>query len=100
MAVKSKEEIMESLRESFSEQASDSVLSILEDVSDTLDDFENKISDETDWKTKYEENDEMWRNKYKERFFSAEENTGNQTNEDEETENKPKTFQELFKVEE
>lgn len=100
MSVKSKEEIMESLRESFSDQTNDSVLSILEDVSDTLDDFEEKISGETDWKTKYEENDEMWRNKYKERFFSGEENTNNQTNENTDTETKPKTFQELFKVEE
>lgn len=100
MSVKSKEEIMESLRESFSDQTNDSVLSILEDVSDTLDDFEEKISSETDWKTKYEENDEMWRNKYKERFFTGEENTNNQTNENTDTETKPKTFQELFKVEE
>lgn len=100
MAVKSRAEIMESLRESFSEQTNDSVLSIIEDVSDTLSDFEEKINSETDWKTKYEENDEMWRNKYKERFFSGEEKLDNQTNENTSTETKPKTFQELFTVEE
>ena len=100
MAVKSRAEIMESLRESFSEQTNDSVLSIIEDVSDTLSDFEEKINSETDWKTKYEENDEMWRNKYKERFFSGEEKLDPQTNENTNTETKPKTFQELFTVEE
>lgn len=70
MAIKSKSEILDSIKEHFGDDTSDSMLSFLEDVSDTMNDFEQRASDTTDWKQKYEDNDKEWRAKYKERFFS------------------------------
>lgn len=70
MAIKSKSEILDSIKEHFANDTSDSMLSFLEDVSDTMNDFESRASDTTNWKQKYEDNDKEWREKYKERFFS------------------------------
>lgn len=71
MSVQTKEAIMLKLREKFGEDTSDDTISIIEDVNDTLDDYERKTADNTDWETKYKENDEMWRKKYTDRFYSA-----------------------------
>lgn len=71
MAIKSKEDILNSIKEKFKDDTSDSTLSFIEDVSDTINDLETKAKDEADWKGKYEENDKQWREKYKERFFSG-----------------------------
>lgn len=69
--IKSKTEILESIKQAFQDDTSDSTLSFIEDVTDTFNDLESKVNDSTDWKTKFEENDKQWREKYKERFFSA-----------------------------
>lgn len=74
MAVKSKEDILGIIKEKFKDDTSDSTLGFIEDVTDTINDLEDKAKDETDWKSKYEENDKQWREKYKERFFSIEPN--------------------------
>lgn len=104
MAVRTHEEILRSIRERFDGDTSDETIEFLEDVDDTFKDYENKISDKEDWKTKYEENDREWREKYKERFFSSDDNTKDVTEEiieeTKETETKPKTFDDLFKTEE
>lgn len=68
MAVLSKEDLIAKLNASFGENLSDDNISLLEDVSDTIDSF----SDTEDWKTKYEENDASWRKRYKERFEGKE----------------------------
>lgn len=70
MAVKTREEILESLRGRFGEEPTDDDIAILEDITDTFTDFEEKTSDATNWKNKYEENDKAWRKKYSDRFFS------------------------------
>lgn len=70
MAVKTKEEILNSLKEKFGDDNSDGTLSLLEDVSDTYDDMSSQIEKSGEWKEKYEQNDKEWREKYKERFFS------------------------------
>lgn len=102
MSVKSKEDLLNGAKAIFGESETDEVLEFLGDITDTLDDYENKVNDKEDWKTKYEENDSSWRKKYKERFFS------NSTNEpdnlldgiDEPDEaDSPKTFSDLFKTE-
>lgn len=69
MAVRSSQEIMNSLKGIIGENNSDEALSLIEDVADTMRDYETRVGE--DWKSKYEENDSMWRNKYKERFFSG-----------------------------
>ena len=74
MAVRTKDELLEIIRERIGDDTSDETISFIEDITDTLSDYEEKAtnSNNEDWKAKYEENDKMWREKYRERFFSKE----------------------------
>lgn len=98
MAIVTKKVILDKLKERFADDTSDETLALIEDVTDTLTDFETKTDDTTNWKTKYEENDKLWRQKYKERFFSSKEDNDE---DDEGGEEPPKTmtYDELFKEE-
>lgn len=97
--IKTKEEILNYIKEILKDDTSDSALSLIEDLSDTLDNV--KTSDETDWKTKYEENDAQWRQRYRDRFFSkpAQEETDDTDETVSEETSEPKTFSDLFKGE-
>lgn len=89
MAVRTKEELLEAVRAVIGEGVDDKSLSILEDVSDTMD----ILSGAEDWKKKYEDNDREWREKYRQRFFEAKE----EKQEPEEPEHKkPMRFEDLF----
>ena len=92
MAVISKEDLVRRISERIGDDNSDEALSLLEDVSDTITDFEERVSE--DWKTKYEENDAKWRKKYRERFENGEPDI----EEKEERENtiEVKSYDELF----
>lgn len=92
MAVKSKEELMTAIRAKIGEDSDDETLTLVEDISDTLDSFAGGEN----WKTKYEENDKAWRQKYRDRFFSATE-TEEDAEIDGEDDPKNLTFDELFK---
>lgn len=99
--VKKKEEIIESLKEIFGENATnDNCLTVIEDITDTISDFETKASDTTDWHQKYVDNDKEWRNKYLLRFSeggSGKETIAPETEKHEETEEEtPTKFEELF----
>lgn len=97
MAVKSKEEILDSIKTRFGEQNDDSAIQFLEDITDTMEDLETKAKgDGTDWKAKYEENDAEWRKKYTERFYSPDPKPKPDPGPDPE---KPKNFSDLFKTE-
>lgn len=97
MAVKTRDEIMEAIRKRIGEDTSDEAISLLEDVTDTLEDYETKVADKTDWKTKYDEMDASWRKKYMDRFSGK---TGEEVKEEQEEQIKddsePRTFDELF----
>lgn len=99
MAVKTKEEILEAIKGKIGEDTSDETIALLEDISDTLNDYDTKTKDSTEWKTKYEENDKAWREKYTNRFFN---NDGNDDGEsgndipDELLGDTPTTFESLF----
>lgn len=110
--VKTKEDILSSIKDMFKDDTSDSTLGFIEDVTDTINDLEGKASGQDDWKAKYEENDKEWREKYKERFFSGGDAGGKPTEKEKETESKdeereygyredgtPMTFEDLFKKE-
>ena len=98
MAVKTREEILESFRTRLGENPDDESISFLEDVIDTMNDFEARAnSDGTDWKSKYEENDANWRKKYTERFFSDEPELTPKPDPKPELDNTPMTFSDLFK---
>lgn len=98
MAVRTREEILESFRTRLGENPDDDSISFLEDVIDTLNDFETRAKgDGTDWKNKYEENDANWRKKYTERFFSVEPEPDPKPEPKPEPDDTPRTFSDLFK---
>lgn len=65
--VKTKDELLASIKSKFGDDTSDETIALLEDISDTLD----TTKDGADWKKKYEDNDKMWREKYTSRFFDS-----------------------------
>ena len=71
MAIKTKEELLASLKQSFGDNADDATLSLIEDVTDTYDDLNSKAKpDGKDWKAEAERIDKEWRQKYHDRFFN------------------------------
>ena len=99
--IKSKEELIEEIRAVVGDDTSDNVITLIENVSDTITELET--SDGEEWKQKFEENDKMWREKYISRFTEGTtepteptEPTTEPTTDDEE---KEKTFEDLFEEE-
>lgn len=108
MAIKTKDELLTVIKQRTAEDTTDETLAFIEDVTDTLNDFEAKTKEQTDWKKKYEENETAWRKKYKERFFepSAGGYHGGEGGiedhfdiDNQGEEKKPKTFEDLFTIE-
>lgn len=95
MAVRTKEEILNTIKGIIGENTDDNYLELLEDITDTLDNYDGLNADNTDWKTKYEENDKEWRQKYKDRFFSRQVEEDNELD-NEEPEPVKITFDDLF----
>lgn len=98
MAVRSKAEILELIRERVGDDTSDEALTIIEDITDTLDDYDARIAGSGDWQRRYEENDAEWRQRYRDRFFG----TGNEDLTDDPEDptdepDKPQSFDDLFK---
>lgn len=100
MAVKAMEEILESLRSRFGEEPTDDDIAMLEDITDTFTDFEEKTSDATNWKNKYEENDKAWKKKYSDRFFSKEDGNDKPGEPEDSNDKTMKSFDDLFTVKE
>lgn len=100
MAVRSREEILNSIRERVGEQNDDETIAFIEDVTDTFTDLETRaIGDGVNWKVKYEENDANWRKKYTDRFFSGEPSVPDPEPEPEPEPEEKLTFESLFKEE-
>lgn len=99
MAVKTREEILEAIKSKIGEDTSDDSISLLEDITDTIDDYETRVADKTDWKNKYDELDATWRRKYIERF-SGKSGEGIKNEQEEQIkdddDDEPRTFDELF----
>lgn len=100
--VKTKDELLNILKERIGEDTSDEALAFIEDITDTITDFEKRAEgDGVDWKKKYEDNDAEWRAKYKERFFSGEPAKPEGDDKPEGPEEPEKlTYDNLFKTEE
>ena len=109
MAVVKKSEIMEQVKAIVGENTDDATLKFLEDLRDTMDDFETKANgDGEDWKSKYEENDKQWREKYQQTFFNPPANDDKrsependltkpeETGEEDGADDEPKHFEDLF----
>ena len=97
--VKTREELMTMITARVGEDTSDEVISFMEDITDTLNDYETKLAgDGTDWKSRYEENDRQWRERYVARFNGSDEDY-NENNRQHltDTENKNLKYEDLFK---
>ena len=102
--VRSKDEILTKIREKFGDDTGDDTISIIEDISDTLDDYDSKITDKTDWQKKYDELDADWRKRYTERFFNPVDTKAGETvdvvdkvTDDVVEGDAPETYDDLFK---
>lgn len=92
MAVVERDALIQRITSLLSDPESDDSLSLIEDVTDTL-----EAGSSDDWKTKYEENDAAWRKRYKDRFLKKPEKEPEI--EDDEKEEK-KTYDDLFTMKE
>ena len=72
MAIKTKDELIQSLNAVLGDNASDEALALMEDVSDTLAD--NTAKGAVDGEQKYRENDAAWRARYRDRFMNNTDN--------------------------
>ena len=109
MAVKSKEELLSTVKTLIDDNPSDDAIALLEDISDTLDNSTGGSSDEDKKKIEelekqVKEVDETWRKKYTDRFFSPSDPKEDDPSEDdpkdgEGEKHSPKTFEELFTTE-
>ena len=96
MAIRTRDEILNSVRGVIGESADDQTLELLADITDTMTDLENRANnDGENWEKKYRENDAEWRKKYRDRFFSAKSNEVE--DEPEQEPRKNYTFENLFK---
>lgn len=98
--VKSKDEIMASLKAIIGEGADDDVLTLLEDINDTLSVDNTAVTAELEeWKRKYDENDAEWRKRYRDRFFGDVDETEDAIFEEESGTEEKLTYENLFKTE-
>lgn len=101
MAIKTSAEIMDTLRSYLGEDVSDDAIAFIEDMNDTLAEYERQIGDVTDWESMYRELDETWRKRYRDRFFEGGNDEDGSFIEDvndieEQEDEAPTTFEELF----
>lgn len=101
MAVKTMDELLDIIKTKVGDDTSDETIAFIEDITDTLTDYESKIanSENENWKTKYEENDKKWRERYRERFFSKDVEKEDDVFEDDD-EVKTLSYEDLFEEKE
>lgn len=73
MAVLDRESFLARLKYFLGDEKDDEVIEFYDDVSDTYDDFDRRISESGNWEQKYKDNDKMWRDKYIARFSGKQE---------------------------
>ena len=61
-------ELIETVKTRIGDNPDDDSVAFLEDITDTLTEYDNKTKDNTNWKEKYNELDKSWKQKYIERF--------------------------------
>lgn len=71
MSVLTSEEFRNTVEKIVGDNLSDENLKIMEDLTDTYNDLQSTITEQSDYKTKYEENDKQWREKYASRFLEG-----------------------------
>lgn len=103
--VRTRDEILNSLRSVLGEENnSDETLSLLEDVTDTINDLETKATGTINVKEtpEYKELEDTWRKRYRDRFFAAVKDDPDDPDDhgDPKPDDSPKTFDQLFTVKE
>ena len=102
MAIVNKKELLDRIG-AFGDD--DNVIGLLEDVTDTMDDYERRIAETGDWERKYNDLDSEWRARYRGRFLEGVNSPGGGDSEIDRAidteevlpEEEPiKTFEELF----
>ena len=86
-------ELIETVRTRIGENPDDDSVAFLEDITDTLTDYDNKTKDNTDWKNKYDELDRSWKEKYISRFSDVVEDSKNDVEDEVES---PERYEDLF----
>lgn len=71
MAIRKYDEIMELVKNRIGEDTTDEAISFIEDISDTFNDLQTRLTEAGDWKAKYDELDESWRTRYRDRFYET-----------------------------
>lgn len=103
MAILTREQILEQIKGRLGDDTSDEALKFVEDITESLDNYETLSATGSEWKAKYEENDASWRQKYRDRFFNSDVREDLAAL-DKQTKNEPEddrlTFDKLFKTEE
>ena len=89
MSVKTKDELMNSLKEFLGDNTTDEAIALVQDISDTLGDSNAQTVAEL--RQQMEEQDKAWRKKYRDTFFS-----GTPEKDEEEKPKTPRTFEDLF----
>lgn len=98
--IRSKDELMQLIRDRIGDDTSDEAIAFIEDISDSLNDYENKVSGYNELEEKYKENDKAWREKYKNAFFNGSKEKPEEPEQIEEEESKKRlTYEDLFKEE-
>lgn len=92
MAVRKVKELLDIIKRHVGDDTSDDTIEFIEDVTDTL----NSYEDAENWKERFETNDREWREKYRNRFFNKPVDE-EETILEEAVEEKPLTFENLFK---
>lgn len=92
MAVRTIDELMQSIKDRIGDSTNDEDISFIEDFSDSLQAFNESETTIRDLRTE----NESLRQKYRDRFFSGENSPSNNQNQEPDN-NVPKTFEDLFK---
>lgn len=90
MAIRTRDELMNSIKDFLGDDTSDEALTLVQDISDTLGD--NNAQTVADLRQQLKDQDANWRKKYRDTFFSG---TPDKDDEDDEPP-KPHTFADLF----
>lgn len=93
MAVRTRDELMDSIKTYLGEDTSDEALNLVQDISDTLGDSNAQTVENL--RQQLKDQDDNWRKKYRDTFFSGKP----EKDEEDEEPKRPKTFAELFKTE-
>lgn len=68
MAVVEKSALLQALTAAIGDRTDDDAIALLENATDTLNDYDTRTRSSTDWEKKYNENDAAWRQRYIARF--------------------------------